>query len=195
MLRQVIPRRAFLKAALGLCAFIGVFKYLAVDRLFKVGAASDSVYPPEFLAGQVIELTPSGFVARIGQREQTVAYGAATRAWKKDWQRLLPVQIGDSFVAWGEPQEDGTYVPATIYFNIVNLYGNVSELSVGPDQATFAVNGRRKATFVADASALVDSGQGEAAFEPANPPFENGAFIQVVAVRTNNVLVATRILV
>lgn len=194
-----ITRRTFVKAAAGLLSFAATFKYLGVDRVFDAKAQeipppADEVIP-NYLSGNVQEVTSSGFIAESGQGKMTVIFDANTRVWKKDWSRALPIEEGDRFAAWGQPPANGSYTPEKIWFNIVNIYGVVGGLTIAADRVAFNLSGgRHDVAFLADSSARLVQGEGEADFNPSSPPFRDGDFIHVVGVRTVDGLIATRIL-
>ena len=191
-----VGRRTFIKATGGLLAFAVVLKRLAIDRIAEAsGAQSKREILPEYLAGRVQALTEQGFTADTENGTVDVAFDKKTKIWKKSWGEPLPIELGDEFVAWGQPSTDGTYTPEMIYFNIASAQGKVRSLVMSQEHASFElVGGRANVAVIAEPTAVLASAEGEDYFDPANSPLQDGDFVGIIGLQRDKTLVATRIL-
>ncbi|MCH8853764.1 MAG: hypothetical protein IID41_14095 [Planctomycetes bacterium] len=201
-MRIPVNRRMFVKGLMGLVSFVGVAKYLTVDRVSTaLGGELPEDIPPvppdepiaNFLKGSVLSFTATGFVGETRHGRRVVELQGAS-IWKKDFVPSLPIEVGDIFTAWGEPQDDDSYVAEKIWFNIFNVRGVVSNIRSADGEASFDLTGgRHDASIRADASALLNTEEAERMFDPADVPFSEGQGVQVIGVRTSDGMIATRI--
>lgn len=191
-MNRLVTRRSFVKLAAGLVAFIPALKYLVVDRV-RADVTVPEIDVTKFRSGRVSSIQEGRLIAEDGS---VITLDSTTSIWKKSWSDPLAAELGDDFVAWGQPNADGTFAPEKIYFNIFTVYGKVSELTMADQAATFdLIGGREGASISAFRETLVASSDSEATFDPSSPAFNEGDTIQVVGIRTTDGLVATRILI
>lgn len=167
------PRRGFLKKALiGLVAFVPAVGALVAQnprgilRASPAGAVDPAAQvppppPPPPPPGTLLfaRKSVSGVVTGIGAAEINVRAGRgagvvvvepATKVWKGDYDWGLPIEVGDSIKARGELKEDSDSFrldAETVWINIVNLIGPVSNPRSSPSGLEFTLHDRHGRAF------------------------------------------------
>lgn len=81
----------------------------------------------KIIKGTIVEIDENHIVADNSARGLIKLHvSPETRIWKGKWNSDLPIEVGDFFYGYGEPNEDGTvYEMEQMEVNIVSLRGGV----------------------------------------------------------------------
>jgi hypothetical protein len=128
----------------------------------------------------------------------TLHLSPETRIWKGRWDSGLPVEVGDFFYGYGEPNEDGTvYEMEQMEVNIVSLRGaviSVKKVSEGLDVQLDDVREGRSYSVHITSETLVSKEEGEAPFAQAQFDLKVGDGVQIIGLKLKDgSVVATRV--
>lgn len=153
----------------------------------------------KIIDGTVVEVKDDYIVVDNSVRGLvTLRISPETRIWKGKWDSDLPIEVGDFFYGYGEPNENGTvYEMEQMEVNIVNLRGavvSVKEVSGGLDVQLDEVREGKSYLVHITSETLVVSKEGqEVPFAEAQLDLKAGDGVQIIGLKLKDgSVVATR---
>lgn len=154
----------------------------------------------KIIGGTVIEINGNSIIADSSKYGLvTLHISKETRIWKGEWDSELPIEVGDFFYGYGEPDQDGAiWEMEQMEVNIVNLRGaivSVEETSEGLAwQLEESCASQLYTVHVTSRTLLVsDEGQ-DMPFAEAQVDFKPGDGVQIIGLTLKDgTVLATRI--
>jgi len=154
----------------------------------------------KIIGGTIIEIDGDSIIADSSKHGLVTLYlSNETRIWRGEWGNELPIEVGDYFFGYGEPDKDGTiWKMEQMEVNIVNLRGAIvstEETSEGVTLQLEDVHENELYTVHVTSNTLLVSDEGQAIpFARAQVDLESGNGVQVIGLKLKDgTVVATRI--
>lgn len=173
------------------------------DASIESGA---SVPPPSnplvplrnIVIGDVVDVGETSIVIATEQGQVTAFIGPETRYWKGEWDSQLPIEVGDSIVGYGEPNEEGTsFEMEQLEVNVANVRGpvtSVTRTTTGVDVVIAESYTGIPTLIHIGPDTLVMTESGEATFEKSPTEITVGDGFQIIGLRLKDgSILATRI--
>jgi len=145
-MKKITSKHVLFGGVLVVVGFVGGILVAQAYAGSPLYAADESQLPPinpcvpleKIIDGTVVEVKEDCIVVNNSVRGLvTLHISPETRIWKGRWDNNLPIEVGDFFYGYGEPNEDRTvYEMEQMEINIVNLHGAV----VGVEKVSGGLN-------------------------------------------------------
>ena len=203
------------------CGLLAITGTIAVISRTQVEARNSEQVPPPTIApssideqyltpqpripiekiidGTIVEINGDSIIASSKYGLVTLYLSNETRIWKGEWDSNLPIEIGDFFYGYGEPDKDGTiWKMEQMEINIVNLRGVIVstketwqgltlQLKGARESELYTVNVTSKTLLVSDEGQDIPFARGQVDLEPGNG-------VQIIGLKLQDgTIVATRI--
>ena len=162
----------------------------------EVGPAGTIQPPPskplipreKILKGEVIEVRGDEVIVDSTKHGMvTLLISPKTQIWKGKWDNMLPIEIGDFFYGYGEPNEDNTvFKMEQMEINIVNLRGgitNVTSVAEGVDIEMLESRSEKTEIVHINAETMVSTANGQYPFGETVVEFKVAEGVQIIGVR------------
>ncbi len=154
----------------------------------------------QIIDGTITEIDGDSIVADTSKYGLvTLHLSDETRIWKGEWDGKLPIEVGDFFYGYGEPDKDGSiWKMEQMEVNIVNLRGAIVSTEETPEGVTLQLEGAREnevyTVYITSKTLLVsDEGQ-DIPFARDQVDLESGNGVQIIGLKLKDgTVVATRI--
>jgi len=194
----------------GVLVVVGIVGGILVAQAyagFPSHAADEPQLPPinpcvpleKIIDGTIVEVKEDCVVVNNSVRGLvTLHISPETRIWKGKWDNNLPIEVGDCFYGYGEPNEDRTvYEMEQMEINIVNLRGavvSVEKVLEGLDlQLEEAYEGKSYLVHITSET-LVSKEEQEVPFARAQFDLKAGDGVQIIGLKLKDgSVVATRV--
>ncbi len=102
-----------------------------IESVASVPPPSRPLVPLQnIVIGDVVDVGEANIVIATERGQVTAQLGPDTRYWKGEWDSQLPIEIGDSVVGYGEPDEEGTtFEMEQLEVNVANVRGPVTRVT------------------------------------------------------------------
>ena len=160
---------------------------------------SEPLVPREkIIKGTVIDVKEDEVVISSTKRGLvTLLILPETRIWKGRWDNALPIEIGDFFYGYGEPNADGTvFTMEQLEINIVNLRGGITQVittAEGVDIEMLESRSEQVERVHINAETMISTEDGQYPFRERAIEFKVDDGVQIIGVRLKDgtVLAAT----
>jgi len=110
-----------------------------------------------------------------------------TRIWKGKWDNTLPIEVGDYFYGYGEPNADDTvFTMEQLEINIVNLRGGITRVTdtvKGMDLEMIESRSEQLEIVHINAETMISTDEGQYPFGKTAVEFEVDDGVQIIGVR------------
>jgi hypothetical protein len=167
------------------------------DTMYTSDTVDESQPPPsspripieKIIYGPVVEVREGYITVNDSTRGLvTLHILPETRIWKGEWNSDLPIEVGDSLIGHGEPNEDGTvYEMAQMEINVASLRGavlDVKKTSEGLDvQLREVYTGESFLIHITSETLAVSEEGNEVPFVEAQLDLRPGDGVQIVGLK------------
>lgn len=150
---------------------------------------SDPLVPREkIIKGTVIDVKEDEVVISSTNRGLvTLLILPETRIWKGKWDNTLPIEVGDFFYGYGEPNEDSTvFTMEQLEVNIVNLRGGITQVTTtaeGVDIEMIESRSEQLEIVHINDETMISTEDGQYPFEERAVEFKVDDGVQIIGIR------------